>query len=122
MKRISRTRVIATVFVGIAYAAIAAAQDAEAEYVARFLKQLPKVDSPPSLAEYATPQRFDERFMGDPLDKALGSVSGQQGNNAWGLAYWMDGYNEIYRATKDPKYLVANLRCIDAMLAARDDK
>ncbi len=122
MKRTLYVRIIIAICVGIASMATASAQDAEAEYAARFLKQFPKVESPPTLTEYATPQRFDERFMGDPLEKALGSVSNQQGNNAWGLAYWMNGYNEMYRATGDPKYLAANLRCIDSMLAARDDK
>ena len=101
---------------------MAHSQDADAEYVARFLERFPKVESPPTLVEYAAPARFDERFLGEALDKALAGVGAQQGNNAWGLAYWMHAYNEMYRATKDPKYLTANLRCIDAMLAARDDK
>lgn len=96
--------------------------EADQEYIAKFLERFPKADSPPTLAEYTSPARFDERFLGEPLDKALEKVDNNQGNIAWGLAYWMIAYNEMHRATGDPKYLAANLRCIKAVLAARDDK
>lgn len=96
--------------------------DADAAYVARFHKQYPRVENPPTLAEYATAARYDELYLGDALDKAIAKVSNDQGNIAWGLAYWMIALNEMYRDTHDAKYLEANLRCIEAVLAARDDK
>lgn len=107
---------------GLAVVPATKAQDDEAGYAARFLERFPKVEAPPPLSDYASAARFDDRFMGDALDNALKSVNSQQGNNAWGLAYWMNAYNEMYRVTKNPNYLAANLRCIDAVLAARDDK
>lgn len=97
-------------------------QDADAAYVARFLERFPKVESPPPIAEYASLARFDERFMGEALNTVLQDVSNSQGNIAWGLAYRMIAHNEMYRVTRDSKYLEANLRCIDAVLLARDDK
>jgi hypothetical protein len=106
----------------VVFGASADPSEADLEYITKFHERFPKVDSPPTLAEYASAARFDERFLGPPLDKALERVNNNQGNIAWGLAYWMIAYNEMFRATGDPKYLAANLRCIDAVLAARDDK
>jgi hypothetical protein len=116
------SRLLAAVAIITMFILTANGQDTDAAYVARFLERFPKVESPPPINDYATTARFDERFMGEAIDKALENVGKGQGNNAWGLAYWMHAYNEMYRVTKDPKYLAANLRYTEAMLAARDDK
>ncbi len=98
------------------------ASEADTLYLARFHERYSKVENPPALAEYATPERYDALYLGEPLSAAIAKVSNNQGNIAWGLAYWMIALNEMYRNTHDVKYLEANLRCIDAVLAARDDK
>ncbi len=115
-------RVALIVAAVVCFAPTAKSQDDDDAYIKRFYERYPKVEAPPALSAYANADRFDERFLGDALDDALKGVKKNQGNNAWGLAYWMHAFNEMYRATKDEKYLDANLRCIDAMLAARDDK
>lgn len=103
------------------YAGVAQ-EDADAAYLTRFHEQFPKVEPVPVLADYATPQRFDQLYLGEALDKALKTVSNEQGGIAWGLAYTMIALNQMYRNTHDAKYLAANLRCIDAVFAARDDR
>ncbi len=96
--------------------------DPDQEYIAKFLKAFPKVENPPALETYATPQRYDELYLGENLDKALKKVSNDSGGIAWGLSYRMISLNEMFRATGDRKYLDANLQCIRAVLAATDDK
>lgn len=104
----------------------AAAQDAPedpvADYVKRFHERFAKVESPPALAEYASPERYDALYMGDAFEKAIANPSNDQGGLAWGLAAQMQSLNIMYRATKDPKYLEANLKASRAVLAVRDDK
>ncbi|MBI4558532.1 MAG: hypothetical protein HY706_13195 [Candidatus Hydrogenedentes bacterium] len=96
--------------------------EADAEYVKRFQEKFPPVDPAPALAAYATPAKYDELFMGERLSKALEKVSNNQGGIAWGLADRMTSLNEMFRNTEDTKYLQANLECIRAVLAARDDR
>ncbi|HPO16774.1 MAG TPA: hypothetical protein PLI09_25275 [Candidatus Hydrogenedentes bacterium] len=96
--------------------------DPDQEYIAKFLKAFPKEETPPTLETYATPQHYDELYLGENLDKALKKVSNDSGGIAWGLSYRMISLNEMFRATGDRKYLDANLRCIRAVLAATDDK
>ncbi len=98
------------------------AVDPDQDYIAKFLKAFPKVETPPTPDVYATPQRYDELYFGENLDKALENVSNDKGGIAWGLSYRMISLNEMFRATGDRKYLDANLRCIRAVLAATDDK
>lgn len=97
----------------------------DADYVKRFHEHYPEVAPAPTLEEYATVAKFDERFLGAKLDDAIAVIKARgndQGNLAWGIAYWMIAYNQMYRNTHDPKYLEANSRCIDAVLSVRDDK
>jgi len=103
----------------------AAARAGEVEdraYVKRFEEKYPKVEHPPTLGEYATSKRFDELYLGDNLERSLTNVNNKGGAMAWGLSYRMVALNEMTRATGDSKYLAANLRCIRAALAARDDR
>lgn len=97
----------------------------DADYVRRFHEHYPEVVPAPTLEEYATAAKFDERFLGAKLDDAIAGVKARgndQGNLAWGIAYWMIAYNQMYRNTRDAKYLEANSRCIEAVLSVRDDK
>jgi len=103
-----------------AYAEEYSAEDAK--YVELFLKNFPKVDPVPTLETYATAARYDELYMGDKLTKDLANVSNDKGGIAWGLSYRMISLNQMYRVTNDAKYLDANLACIRAVMAARDDK
>ncbi len=93
----------------------------DAQYVQRFLEKFPEVSPIPEWKEFASPQRYDELFMGKGFDSSLQNVDNESGGMAWGLAYRMMSLNEMYRVTKDRKYLDANLKCIRAGLAARDD-
>lgn len=97
----------------------------DADYIKRFQEHYPKVDPAPTLAEYATAAKFDERFLGAKLDESLAIVKDRgndNGNLAWGIAYWMAAYNQMFRNTHDAKYLDAELRCAEAVLSVRDDK
>ncbi|NUM56195.1 MAG: hypothetical protein HUU46_21350 [Candidatus Hydrogenedentes bacterium] len=97
----------------------------DAQYIKKFREHYPKVEPAPTLAEYATAARFDDRFLGAKLDESIEIIKSKgnnQGNLAWGIAYWMIGYNQMYRNTHDPKYLDANLRCAETVLSVRDDK
>ena len=96
--------------------------DEDAKYVARFLEKFPKVDPAPTLETYATAARYDELYMGDKLAKALENVSNDQGGIAWGLSSRMTSINQMYRVTGDAKYIEAQLTCIRAVMAVRDDK
>lgn len=94
-------------------------------YIEKFHEHYPKVDPAPTLEQYAAIEQFDRRFLGEPLDKAIEVIrakANDQGNLAWGAAYWMAAYNLMYRNTREARYLEANGRCIDAVLAVRDDK
>ena len=92
----------------------------DASYVQRFLKRFPAQDPVPTLEEYAQPARYDDGYMGEDLASSLKEVSNDKGGIAWGLSYRLMSLNDMFRATRDPKYLRANLRCIQAILAATD--
>jgi hypothetical protein len=96
--------------------------DPEAAYIEKFLEGNPRVESPPTLKEYATPERFDELYLGEAFEKSLENVSNDNGGIAWGLAYQMMALNDMYRVTRETRYLDANRRLIDAILAATDEK
>lgn len=81
-----------------------------------------RVNPAPSLAVYATVQRYDELFLGASVERVLEKVSNQGGGIAWGYSYRMLSLNEMARHTNDAKYLATNLRLIRAALAARDDR
>lgn len=98
------------------------AEATDAAYIEEFLKKYPKVEQPPSLESYATPAEYDTRFLGKNLEPALKKVSNNGGGIAWGLAYRMMSLNEMHRVTDDVKYLAANLECLRAVAAVRDDK
>jgi hypothetical protein len=100
----------------------ASGPDADAAYIAKFQEKYKKVAAPPAFEKYATPARYDELFLGAAVDKATENVSNDSGGIAWGLSYQMMSLNEMYRNTHDIKYLNANLRIVQAVIAARDDK
>jgi hypothetical protein len=95
---------------------------AEEAYLKAFEAKYPPVKPVPTLAEYATVERYDKSFLGANLDAALEKLNNQGGAMAWGLSYRMVSLNEMARATRDSKYLAANLKCIRAALAVRDDR
>lgn len=115
---------IATLIAAVALPCLPARADKAADraWVKAFKEKFPPVQPVPSLAEYANAARYDERYLGKNLDRALENIHNQRGAVAWGLAYRMISLNEMARATNDPKYLAANLRCIRGLLAARDDR
>jgi hypothetical protein len=94
----------------------------DAAHIERFQQTYKKVEPVPALDAYATVARYDAAFLGDNLKKALENVSNDQGGIAWCLASRMMSLNEMYRVTGDVKYLSANLECIRAVMAVRDDK
>lgn len=96
--------------------------EADKDYVQRFRQAFKKVEPAPSIETYVSPGRYDELYLGENLKQALDRLNNNQGNIAWGLAYRMMSLNEMFRHTKDPKYLDANLECIRAVMAVRDDK
>jgi hypothetical protein len=96
--------------------------DPDVAYRAKFLEKHASVSPAPSKEEYASAGRYDGLYLGESLDKALANVTNENGGLAWGLSYRMWSLNEMYRATGERKYLEANLRCIRATMAARDDK
>lgn len=116
---------ITTIILILLLGSSAHAQESEATdetYIKAFNEKFTEVAAPPSLDVYATPARYDDMYLGDTLDAGLENLSNVQSAIAWGLSYRMMSLNEMYKTTKDPKYLEANLKCIRATLAARDDK
>jgi hypothetical protein len=115
-----------TFFTGLLFMSFGAwsqgAVETDAKYIERFQQTHKKAEPAPALDTYATVGRYDAAFLGDNLTKALQDVSNDQGGIAWGLAYRMMSLNEMYRVTGDVKYLSANLGCIRAVMAVRDDK
>ena len=96
--------------------------EADQAYIKLFTETFHKVDPPPALEAYASAARYDDLYMGEKLDAALANVSNDSGGIAWGLSYRMRSLNEMFRATKDLKYLDANLKCVRAVVAVTDDK
>ena len=100
-------------------AAVFAAEppEQEAAYVKKFMENFPKVDPPPALETYASPEHFDALFMGANLDKNLKDVQNDNAFIAWSLSYYMRALNDMHRATGETKYLEANLRFVRAVAA-----
>ena len=48
-------------------------------YTAAFLKEHPRAEHPPTLAEYATVERYDKTFMGEALDRHVKQVHNDGG-------------------------------------------
>ncbi|MFA6243695.1 MAG: hypothetical protein WC655_22320 [Candidatus Hydrogenedentales bacterium] len=97
--------------------------DPDAAYVAKFLAKYTEANPLPPIESYASAARYDELYMGDELHKTIAAQSNNdQSALAWGLTYRMRSLNTMYRATRDPKYLEANLEAARAVVAMRDDK
>jgi hypothetical protein len=96
--------------------------EGDAKYIQQFEETFGKASAPAKLEEYASQARYDELYLGEKVAKSLEKVSNEQGNIAWGLSYYMFSLNEMYRVTKDTKYLKANLDFMRAVQACRDDK
>ena len=96
---------------------------ADDHYIAEFNQHFHKRSAPAALKDVASVELYDSQYMGHSLDEALAArLTDFGGDIAWGLAYHMISLNEMFRLTHDPKYLQANLRCIDAVMAVRDDR
>jgi hypothetical protein len=92
------------------------------QYAAAFNQHFHKRSAPVTLKEIASVERYDSLFMGHSLDELLASDLQKLGGDlAWGVAYRMNSLNDMFRVTRDSKYLDANLRCAQAVLAVRDD-
>jgi hypothetical protein len=95
---------------------------AEMDYVKRFEEKFPPVSPVPALDEYVTAERYDELFLGDGFEKAVEGIRENPESLAWGWSYRMMSLNEMYRATKDPKYFIANASVLQIVVSVRDDK
>jgi len=117
---------IAALFVSTAIAATpstAPAGGSDDQYVAAFNKHFQLRGAPAVLNDIASVELYDSLYMGKSLDDALAApLANIGGDIAWGLAYRMISLNDMFRLTQNPKYLQANLRCINAVLAVRDDR
>lgn len=91
------------------------------EYVARFHTVFTKADPVPTLAEYATAERFDALYLGEYEQTTLAGLDNHEAKMAWGSAYYHMALNEMFRATGDVKYFEAAVRLTSATLSARDD-
>jgi hypothetical protein len=116
--------VISTVFLFANRPTPASAEltDDQIRYLEVFEKAFPRVETPPTWEDYTAVDSYDSRYMGEALENDVKTVSNEKGGIAWGLSYKMLSLNNMYRATRDSKYLEANLRASEAVLAARDDK
>ncbi len=79
----------------------------------------------PTLEEYARPETYDIRHLGNVINVWVNRIVGRQNldaDMAWGSSYHTHSLNDMYRGTGDRKYLDANLRIVRASLANRDDK
>lgn len=94
----------------------------DSDHIRRFLSHFPSVERPLTLCSYATPERYDELYMGEDLRKSIASISNDRGGIAWGFSSRMGSLNDMYRVTGDLKYLEAGLRCVEAVLRVRDDR
>jgi hypothetical protein len=116
--------IAAIVFLAILSVPASAQWDATAEmdYVKRFEKEFPPVSPVPNLDEYATATRYDELFLGEGFEKGVERIRDNPESLAWGWSYRMMSLNEMYRATKDSKYFIANASVIQTVISVRDDK
>jgi hypothetical protein len=111
-----------TMVVAVVATVARADESADRAYREAFAKQYPAVAPVPTLAQYASPARYDDMYLGADLDESLKTMHNKGGAMAWGWSYRMVSLNEMARATRDPKYLAANLRIIRVALANRDDR
>jgi hypothetical protein len=116
--------IAAILFPGILNAPASAQWDAtaEMEYVQRFEEKFPPVSPVPTLDEYATAARYDKLFLGAGFEKAVETIRDNPESLAWGWSYRMMSLNEMYRATKDPKYFIAGAAVIQTVISVRDDR
>ena len=98
------------------------AGESEKSYEEQFLQVFQKSSSIKTLDEYASQKAFDEHFLGEALDKILTGINNDSAGIAWGTSYFMMALNEMYKATRDVKYLHAMRKAANAVLACRDDK
>lgn len=113
---------IAILLALVATAIAASAPANNQKYIAQFNQNFHKRSAPVALKDIASVQIYDSLYMGQSLDRLLASNLHKLGGDlAWGVAYRMISLNDMFRLTHDPKYLQANLRCIAAVLAVRDD-
>jgi hypothetical protein len=89
-------------------------------YVAQYQRRFPVNPNPPTLDEYATPQRFDQLALGPNFDQRVQNINSEA--LAWGHSYSMMALNEMYRVTGDTKYLDAMRKYAKSVIALRDDK
>ncbi len=95
----------------------------DAAFVKRFKKANKAVESVPAFEGYVSQKLYDDRHMGESLVVCREKYSNNEtGGLAWRLTARMRSLNEMYRLTGDAKYLRANLDCLRAALAKRDDK
>lgn len=92
------------------------------EYVGRFVERFPAVEVPPPFESYATPERYDELYMGAGLREAMKGVTNDRGGIAWGFASRIRSLNQLYDATGQHKYLDASRESIRRVQAVRDDR
>lgn len=108
------------IYPGSGRAAAWTGEDEDA-YSKRFAENFTSVSPVPTLDDYATVERYDELYLGQPLEAALENLTNDRGRMSWGLSYRMSSLNEMARTTGARRYLEANLKCSLAALAARDD-
>ena len=118
--RLSVVALTLLTYPGLGRAAAWTGEEEEA-YVKRFAENFESVSPVPALDDYATVERYDELYLGQPLDAALENLTNETGRMSWGLSYRMSSLNEMARTTNARRYLEANLKCSLAALAARDD-
>ncbi len=107
---------------GLLLAAPTIADKSEKTYEERFLQAFTVCDPKKDIDEYASPKMFDELYMGKNLDIALTGINNDSAGIAWGISYLMMSINEMYKTTRDIKYLRAMRKAASAVLACRDDK
>lgn len=78
----------------------------------------------PTLREYAVPETFDSRHLSatSVWVERINTNQNRFADMAWGSSYQTHSLNDMYRGTRDKKYLEANLQIARASLANRDDK
>lgn len=86
-------------------------------YAQRFDQEFPPRAQPREISELITPAVYDKHFLEVPPAK----LNNDEGDLAWRTSYRMASLNEMYRATKDVKYLQLNTSWSEAVLRARDD-
>ena len=113
------------VFGGLVFASLSAqaqwTAEQDQEYTKRFNEGFHAASPVPSLSAYATIDRYDALYPSEQLEKDLQNINNSAGGIAWGWAYRMMAQNAMVRRTHNVKYLQDNLKCVRAVLAARDD-